>query len=80
MDHLKGSVVALDPIPTTTITSLFFIPTGKKVPRSSVAKDVLDSMHKDAGDNAESKDKKGEFLLRVDGGATANNLLMQIQV
>ncbi|PIA42274.1 hypothetical protein AQUCO_02000021v1 [Aquilegia coerulea] len=42
-------------------------------------KDVLDSMHKDAGDNAESKDKDGEFLLRVDGGATANNLLMQIQ-
>lgn len=42
-------------------------------------KDVLDSMHKDAGDNAEVKDSKGEFLLRVDGGATANNLLMQIQ-
>lgn len=43
-------------------------------------KDVLDSMHKDAGDNAEAKDNKGEFLLRVDGGATVNNLLMQIQV
>ncbi|KAF9617072.1 hypothetical protein IFM89_033177 [Coptis chinensis] len=43
-------------------------------------KDVLDSMHKDAGDNAEAKDEKGEFLLRVDGGATVNNLLMQIQV
>ncbi|OIW11978.1 hypothetical protein TanjilG_02185 [Lupinus angustifolius] len=37
-------------------------------------KDVLDSMHKDAG-NVESN----EFLLRVDGGATINNLLMQIQ-
>lgn len=38
-------------------------------------KDVLDSMHKDAG-AVESKEK---FLLRVDGGATVNNLLMQIQ-
>ncbi|XP_020238199.1 glycerol kinase [Cajanus cajan] len=39
-------------------------------------KDVLDSMHKDSG-NVESKTE--EFLLRVDGGATVNNLLMQIQ-
>ncbi|KAL1809732.1 hypothetical protein ACET3Z_026722 [Daucus carota] len=38
-------------------------------------KDVLDSMHKDASE-VESKEK---FLLRVDGGATVNNLLMQIQ-
>jgi glycerol kinase len=38
-------------------------------------KDVLDSMHKDAAGTEE-----GEFLLRVDGGATVNNLLMQIQV
>lgn len=37
--------------------------------------DVLDSMHKDAKGS-----DKGEFLLRVDGGATVNNLLMQIQV
>lgn len=36
--------------------------------------DVLDSMHKDAKGS-----DKGEFLLRVDGGATVNNLLMQIQ-
>jgi len=43
-------------------------------------KDVLDSMHKDAGENVEVKNDKGEFLLRVDGGATVNNLLMQIQV
>uniref|UniRef100_A0A7N0TIB7 glycerol kinase n=1 Tax=Kalanchoe fedtschenkoi TaxID=63787 RepID=A0A7N0TIB7_KALFE len=43
-------------------------------------KDVLDSMHKDAGADREAKtDKRGEFLLRVDGGATVNNLLMQIQ-
>ena len=26
------------------------------------------------------KSAEGEFLLRVDGGATVNNLLMQIQV
>ncbi|KAL8102439.1 glycerol kinase-like [Apium graveolens] len=37
-------------------------------------KDVLDSMHKDARE-VESKEK---FLLRVDGGATVNSLLMQI--
>ncbi|KAL5756587.1 hypothetical protein ACOSQ2_021333 [Xanthoceras sorbifolium] len=42
-------------------------------------KDVLDSMHKDAVEKSEGKDEKGEFLLRVDGGATVNNLLMQIQ-
>ncbi|MBA0810833.1 hypothetical protein Gohar_002791 [Gossypium harknessii] len=43
-------------------------------------KDVLDSMHKDAGEKGEVKNEKEEFLLRVDGGATVNNLLMQIQV
>ncbi|CAN6573138.1 unnamed protein product [Malus baccata var. baccata] len=42
-------------------------------------KDVLDSMHKDAGEEGEVKNEKGEFLLRVDGGATVNTLLMQIQ-
>ncbi|XP_062154647.1 glycerol kinase [Alnus glutinosa] len=42
-------------------------------------KDVLDSMHKDAGEEGEVKNEKGEFLLMVDGGATVNNLLMQIQ-
>ncbi|CAI9088056.1 OLC1v1022288C1 [Oldenlandia corymbosa var. corymbosa] len=42
-------------------------------------KDVLDSMQKDAGENREDRNEKGEFLLRVDGGATVNNLLMQIQ-
>lgn len=42
-------------------------------------KDVLDSMHKDAGKvGEETKDK--DFLLRVDGGATVNTLMMQIQV
>ncbi|KAJ9692741.1 hypothetical protein PVL29_011703 [Vitis rotundifolia] len=41
-------------------------------------KDVLDSMHKDAGEKGEVRNEKGEFLLRVDGGATINNLLMQI--
>ncbi|EYU21675.1 hypothetical protein MIMGU_mgv1a019703mg [Erythranthe guttata] len=42
-------------------------------------KDVLDSMNKDAGEKGEAKNDKGEFVLRVDGGATVNNLLMQIQ-
>ncbi|KAB1218734.1 Glycerol kinase [Morella rubra] len=42
-------------------------------------KDVLDSMHKDAGEKGEVKNEKGEFLLRVDGGASVNNLLMQLQ-
>lgn len=42
--------------------------------------DVLNSMHKDAGERGEVRSKEGEFLLRVDGGATVNNLLMQIQV
>ncbi|KAG8043679.1 hypothetical protein GUJ93_ZPchr0458g22574 [Zizania palustris] len=41
--------------------------------------DVLSSMHKDAGGAGEMKSTEGEFLLRVDGGATVNNLLMQIQ-
>lgn len=43
-------------------------------------RDVLDSMHKDSGKDGEEKSKDKEFLLRVDGGATVNNLLMQIQV
>ena len=43
-------------------------------------KDVLDSMQKDAVEKGVIKDAKSEFLLRVDGGATVNNLLMQIQV
>ncbi|MCO5557933.1 hypothetical protein L7F22_011506 [Adiantum nelumboides] len=38
------------------------------------AKEVLQAMHADAKLN-----DAGEFLLRVDGGATVNNLLMQIQ-
>lgn len=40
-------------------------------------KDVLDSMQKDAEEGGQSKDE--DLLLRVDGGATVNNLLMQIQ-
>ncbi|OAY37176.1 glycerol kinase [Manihot esculenta] len=42
-------------------------------------KDVLNSMHKDAGEKGENRNAKGEFLLRVDGGATVNNLLIQLQ-
>ena len=40
-------------------------------------KDVLDSMAKDSGNNQSQKDTA---VLRVDGGATVNNLLMQTQV
>ncbi|KAF8389312.1 hypothetical protein HHK36_026005 [Tetracentron sinense] len=47
--------------------------------KQNKVKDVLDSMHKDAGEKGKVKDEKGEFLLRVGGGATINNLLMQIQ-
>ncbi|KAG9142334.1 hypothetical protein Leryth_016829 [Lithospermum erythrorhizon] len=42
-------------------------------------KDVLDSMHKDAGEKGEVRNNEGEFVLRVDGGATVNNFLMQLQ-
>lgn len=41
-------------------------------------KDVLDSMHKDFGILDHDK-RKRDFLLRVDGGATVNNLLMHTQ-
>ncbi|GAY69394.1 hypothetical protein CUMW_271610, partial [Citrus unshiu] len=44
-----------------------------------LVKDVLDSMQKDAVEKGVIKDAKSEFVLRVDGGATVNNLLMQIQ-
>lgn len=43
-------------------------------------KDVLDSMRKDTGGKGALEESNNEFLLRVDGGATVNNLLMQIQV
>lgn len=43
-------------------------------------KDLLDSMHKDECEKGETKNAKGQFLLRVDGVATVNNMLMQIQV
>ncbi|RZC62406.1 hypothetical protein C5167_024204 [Papaver somniferum] len=46
----------------------------------ALVKDGLDSMKKDAGEKGEVKNENGDFLLRVDGGATINNLLMQIQV
>ncbi|KAH9723266.1 glycerol kinase [Citrus sinensis] len=44
-----------------------------------LVKDVLDSKQKDAVEKGVIKDAKPEFVLRVDGGATVNNLLMQIQ-
>lgn len=44
----------------------------------SQVREVLTSMKADAGSIEASV--AGEFLLRVDGGATINNLLMQLQV
>lgn len=42
-------------------------------------KDVLDSMHKDFGQRTDER-RGRNFMLLVDGGASVNNLLMQIQV
>ncbi|CAH1428621.1 unnamed protein product [Lactuca virosa] len=42
-------------------------------------KDVLGSMRKDVGHRNEGRNEKGEFSLRVDGGATINTMLMQFQ-
>ena len=44
----------------------------------SQVREVLTSMKADAG--SIEANVAGEFLLRVDGGATVNNLLMQLQV
>ena len=44
----------------------------------SQVREVLTSMKADAG--SIEANVPGEFLLRVDGGATVNNLLMQLQV
>ncbi|XP_008795833.1 glycerol kinase-like isoform X2 [Phoenix dactylifera] len=41
--------------------------------------DVLESMYKDVVEHGGVESKDGSFLLRVDGGASANNLLMQTQ-
>ena len=49
--------------------------------KSHIARAVLESMCFQVKDVLDSlNNEKAEFLLRVDGGATANNLLMQIQV
>lgn len=44
----------------------------------SQVREVLTSMKADAG--SIEANVGGEFLLKVDGGATVNNLLMQLQV
>lgn len=53
-------------------------PNSKSGSRSFQVREVLIAMKADAG-NIEVI-VGGEFLLRVDGGATVNNLLMQLQV
>lgn len=73
-DDARGVCVGL-----TRFTTRAHIARAVLESMSFQVKDVLDSMHKDALDKAENKDNK-EFLLRVDGGASVNNLLMQTQV
>ncbi|XP_020598570.1 glycerol kinase [Phalaenopsis equestris] len=41
-------------------------------------KDVIDAMHRDTGKHSDEEVEE-DCILRVDGGATVNNLLMQIQ-
>ena len=49
--------------------------------KSHIARAVLESMCFQVKDVLDSlNNEKGEFFLRVDGAATANNLLMHIQV
>lgn len=69
-DDARGVVIGI-----TRFTSKAHIARAVLESMCFQVKDVLDSMHKDS-----EEDDKKEFLLRVDGGATVNNLLMQIQV
>ncbi|KAI7985759.1 Glycerol kinase [Camellia lanceoleosa] len=73
-DDARGVCIGI-----TRFTNKFHIARAVLESMCFQVKDVLDSMHKDAGEKGEVKNEKGEFLLRVDGGATVNNLLMQIQ-
>ncbi|XP_022716553.1 glycerol kinase-like [Durio zibethinus] len=73
-DDARGVCIGI-----TRFTSRYHIARAVLESMCFQVKDVLDSMHKDAGETGKVKNEKGEFLLRVDGGATVNNLLMQIQ-
>ncbi|KAG6530921.1 glycerol kinase-like [Zingiber officinale] len=73
-DDARGACVGM-----TAFSSKYHIARAVLESMCFQVNDVLSSMHSDAWDGGEVKSKQGEFLLRVDGGATANNLLMQIQ-
>ncbi|GMQ08991.1 hypothetical protein CsSME_00052499 [Camellia sinensis var. sinensis] len=66
-DDARGVCIGI-----TRFTNKFHIARAVLESMCFQVKDVLDSMHKDAGENGEVKNEKGEFLLRVDGGATVN--------
>ncbi|KOM27275.1 hypothetical protein LR48_Vigan406s008500 [Vigna angularis] len=68
-DDARGVIVGM-----TRITNKAHIARAVLESMCFQVKDVLDSMHKDS-----TQDSKEESLLRVDGGATVNNLLMQTQ-
>lgn len=69
-DDARGVIVGM-----TRITNKAHIARAVLESMCFQVKEVLDSMHKDS-----TLDSKEISLLRVDGGATVNNLLMQIQV
>lgn len=71
-DDARGVVVGI-----TRFTTKAHIARAVLDSMSFQVRDVVESMHEDAG---LSPEEKKEFLLRVDGGAAVNNLLMQIQV
>ncbi|XP_014515006.1 glycerol kinase [Vigna radiata var. radiata] len=68
-DDARGVIVGM-----TRITNKAHIARAVLESMCFQVKEVLDSMHKDS-----TLDSKEISLLRVDGGATVNNLLMQIQ-
>lgn len=69
-DDARGVLVGI-----TRFTNRGHIARATLESMSFQAKEVLQSMQADA----KGDDPKDKFLLRVDGGATVNNLLMQIQ-
>jgi len=71
-DDARGVIVGM-----TRFTSKAHIARAVLESMCFQVKDVLDSMHKDS---TQDESSKRELSLRVDGGATVNNLLMQTQV
>lgn len=71
-DDARGVIVGM-----TRFTSKAHIARAVLESMCFQVKDVLNSMHKDSAQDVSSS--KEALSLRVDGGATVNNLLMQIQ-